>query len=111
MDGGLLETKPHPYDNEVAEHDQWQRFIAPVFLHSGAIHFFVMVTIQLYIGSPIERSIGFLRIMLIYMISGIGGYLVSGIFDPYVVSVGSNPAVFGLLGVVLVELLQTWKVE
>ena len=34
----------------------------------------------------------------------------SGLFDPYVVSVGSNPAVFGLLGVVLVELIQTWKV-
>jgi membrane associated rhomboid family serine protease len=110
LEAGTLEVKPHPEDNELVAHDQWQRFLAPIFLHSGAIHFFVMIAIQLYIGSPIERSIGFLRIMLIYMISGIGGYLISGIFDPYVVSVGSNPAVFGLLGVVLVELLQTWKV-
>lgn len=107
---GAPAVKPHPDDNELLDPNQWPRFIAPLFIHSGAIHFIIMIIAQLYLGTPIERSIGHLRIMLIYFISGIGGYLMSGLFDPYVVSVGSNPAVFGLLGVVLVELIQTWKV-
>jgi membrane associated rhomboid family serine protease len=48
--------------------------------------------------------------MLIYIISGVGGYVVSGIFSPQTVSVGSNPAVYGLLGVMVVELFQAWQI-
>ena len=71
-----------------------------------------------------------LRVLLIYLVSGIGGYLVSGVFDATSLSVstGTNPilpfhcavtfsysqvggsgALFGLYGVLLVELLQGWK--
>ena len=34
----------------------------------------------------------------------------SGVLDPYVVSCGANPAVFGLLAVMTVELFQSWAV-
>eukprot|EP00041_Stephanoeca_diplocostata_P032880 m.1067731 g.1067731 ORF g.1067731 m.1067731 type:complete len:832 (-) comp24223_c1_seq7:1321-3816(-) len=99
-----------PAQNQVANPNQWFRFIAPLFIHSGGIHFFLVAIVQLYIGRPIERSIGWLRMGLIYSISGVGGYLVSGVLDPYVVSCGANPAVFGLIAIMLVELIQSWKV-
>ena len=71
----------------------------------------------------------FLRIICIYVLSGIGGFLLSGIFDPTTVSVsqsmrlhrliiistiihvqvGGSGALFGMLGVLVVELLQGWK--
>ena len=48
--------------------------------------------------------------MIIYLISGFGGYCISGIFASAEASVGSDPAVFGLLAVHIVELFQTWQV-
>ena len=66
--------------------------------------------IQQELGCTIERTIGWLRMGLIYFISGIGGYLVSGVLDPYVVSCGANPAIFGMLALLTVELLQSWSV-
>jgi hypothetical protein len=48
--------------------------------------------------------------MLIYFISGIGGYVISGIFIINQVTTGADPAVFGLLAVLLVELFQSWQV-
>lgn len=47
---------------------------------------------------------------LIYIISGVGGNLIAGIFAPYDVTTGCDPAVYGLLGVMLVELFQSWQV-
>lgn len=51
------------------------------------------VQVQYYAGKAVETQAGFLRTMLIYIISGVGGYLISGIFSPHTVSVGANPAV------------------
>jgi len=108
---GVTETgQGKPNENEIETPDQWYRFIAPVFVHSGAIQVILVLYVQQELGCPIERTIGWLRMGLIYMISGIGGYVVSGVLDPYVVSCGANPAVFGLIGLMTVELLQSWSV-
>lgn len=53
---------------------------------------------------------GFFRMFLIYFISGIGGYIWSGIFAPSLIAMGADPAVYGLLGVMLVELFQSWQI-
>jgi len=108
--GAKPDQQPHPKDSDITNGNQWYRFIAPLFIHSGGVSFIIVLIAQVYLGGPIERTVGFLRMFLIYFISGVGGYLVSGLFDPYVVSVGANPAVFGLLGVMLVELVQSWSV-
>ena len=47
------------------------------YLLLGVIDIVVIGIIQLYLGIKIERTAGFLRIALIYFISGIGGNLVS----------------------------------
>lgn len=90
--------------------NQWWRLFIPLFLHSGIIHAVLILAVQYYCGKNIEVTSGFLRILLIYLISGIGGNLISGIFSPNTVSVGPDPAVYGLIGVMFVELLQAWQV-
>lgn len=108
---GVTETGlPKPTQNKIEEPNQWYRFIAPLFVHSGAIQVILVLYLQQVIGCPIERSIGWLRMFLVYFISGIGGYMVSGVLDPYVVSCGANPAVFGLFALMTVELFQSWEV-
>lgn len=66
--------------------------------------------VQYYAGKAVETQAGFLRTMLIYIISGVGGYVLSGIFSPQTVSTGADPAVYGLLGVMMVELFQAWQI-
>lgn len=89
---------------------QWWRFITPLFIHSGAIHATLVLMVQMHAGKEIETQAGFLRTLLIYFISGIGGNVISGIFAPRTVSMGADPAVYGLVGVLLVELFQAWQV-
>lgn len=54
----------------------WRWFTSP-FIHLGIIHIIIIIPIQLYVGIKIERTIGWLRISLIYLISGVGGNIVS----------------------------------
>lgn len=61
--------------------------------HSGAIHALLALVIQYYVCKSIEKQAGFLRTLLIYFISGIGGYTISGNFAPEMVSLGADPAV------------------
>ncbi len=69
--------------NYVQNPNQWYRFIVPLFTHAGIVHFVLCMLVQWTIGCQIERTAGFIRTTLIYFCSGIGGYVVSGIFDPY----------------------------
>ena len=57
--------------------NQFWRWIMSIFIHLGVIHIVVVMLIQLYVGIKIERTIGWLRVGLIYLISGIGGNIVS----------------------------------
>ena len=44
---------------------------------AGAIHVVIILVLQLYLGIKIERAAGFLRVAIIYILSGVGGYLVN----------------------------------
>ena len=57
--------------------NQFWRWFMSIFIHLGIIHTFIVVVIQLYVGIKIERTIGWLRVGLIYLISGVGGNIVS----------------------------------
>eukprot|EP00040_Diaphanoeca_grandis_P035661 m.224805 g.224805 ORF g.224805 m.224805 type:complete len:723 (+) comp33444_c0_seq1:240-2408(+) len=109
----IFGTKPKVNQNElnkIEAPNQWYRFVWPLFMHAGVIHYILCMLVQWVVGTQIERTAGWLRVALIYFVSGIGGYLISGLFDPYVVAVGSDPAIFGLLAVLVVELFQSWKI-
>jgi len=41
------------------------------------LHLLVYMPIQLYLGIKIERTIGWLRFCIIYLLSGVGGNIVS----------------------------------
>ncbi|XP_063926279.1 inactive rhomboid protein 1-like isoform X2 [Zophobas morio] len=88
---------------------QWWRFILPMFYHAGIVHLVLNILFQVTIGFRIESECGPLRFFLIFLISGIGGNIVSGIFSPYVTQVGSSGALYGLMSILVVELGQNWR--
>lgn len=85
---------------------QWWRFVCPLFSSSGIIHYIITGVPTYLIGCQLERAFGHLRVAIIYFVSGVGGYIVSGLLDPETVTCGNNPALFGLFAVLFVELAQ-----
>ncbi|KAF5802426.1 putative peptidase S54, rhomboid, Rhomboid-like superfamily [Helianthus annuus] len=93
----------------VDDHQGW-RLITCIWLHGGLFHLLANMLSLLVIGIRLEREFGFIRIGLLYVISGFGGSLLSALFLQSNISVGASGAVFGLLGAMLSELITNWTI-
>ncbi|KAJ0105968.1 RHOMBOID-like protein 2 [Pistacia vera] len=101
--GGLEWTKV------VHGHQGW-RLITCIWLHAGVIHLLANMLSLVFIGIRLEQQFGFLRVGLIYLLSGFGGSILSSLFIQHNISVGASGALFGLLGAMLSELLTNWSI-
>ncbi|XP_036073101.1 inactive rhomboid protein 1 isoform X8 [Oryzias melastigma] len=63
--------------------DQFSRLWLALFLHAGILHCVVSLLFQMSVLRDLEKLAGWLRISIIYMLSGITGNLASAIFLPY----------------------------
>ncbi|QCE08884.1 RHOMBOID-like protein 5 [Vigna unguiculata] len=100
-------------DLVVDQQEVW-RFFSCMFLHAGVVHLLANMFSLLFIGVRLEKEFGFLRIGLLYALSGFGGSLLSILHlkenKSSTVSVGASGALFGLLGAMLSELLTNWSI-
>ncbi|XP_077239003.1 RHOMBOID-like 1 isoform X1 [Tasmannia lanceolata] len=101
--GGLEVTKV------VDGHQGW-RLITCIWLHAGVAHVLANMLSLIFIGIRLEQEFGFVRIGLLYFISGVGGSLLSALFIQSSISVGASGALFGLLGAMLSELITNWTI-
>ncbi|XP_061086934.1 inactive rhomboid protein 1 isoform X2 [Conger conger] len=90
--------------------DQFYRLWLSLFLHAGILHCLVSVCFQMTILRDLEKLAGWLRISIIYILSGITGNLASAIFLPYKAEVGPAGSQFGILACLFVELIQSWQI-
>nr|AIY60672.1 rhomboid protein Illhe_RBL1 [Illicium henryi] len=93
----------------VQEHQAWRLFTC-IWLHAGIFHLLANMLSLLFIGIRLEQEFGFVRIGLIYILSGFGGSLLSSLFIKSNISVGASGALFGLLGAMLSELITNWTI-
>lgn len=75
------------------------RFVMAVFLHGSVLHIGFNMWVLMDIGPTIEELYGSARYFFIYVVTGIGGYVVSSLFGKF--SVGGSGALLGLIGVLL----------
>ncbi|XP_071391801.1 inactive rhomboid protein 1 [Centroberyx affinis] len=90
--------------------DQFYRLWLSLFLHAGILHCLVSVLFQMTVLRDLEKLAGWLRISIIYILSGITGNLASAIFLPYRAEVGPAGSQFGILACLFVELFQSWQI-
>lgn len=96
--GGSLDQTPAP--------NQWWRFIVPIFLHAGVVHIGFNLLLQLTLGVDVERSVGPVPFFLVYMASGIFGFIMGGTLDASgSTSTGASGALFGIMALALLDLL------
>ncbi|ESQ40661.1 hypothetical protein EUTSA_v10014021mg [Eutrema salsugineum] len=93
----------------VEKHEAW-RLLTCIWLHAGLIHLAANMLSLVFIGIRLEQQFGFVRIGVIYLLSGIGGSILSSLFIRNSISVGASGALFGLLGSMLSELLTNWTI-
>ncbi|CAL9030007.1 unnamed protein product [Prunus brigantina] len=95
--------------NVVHGHQGW-RLVTCIWLHAGVIHLLANMLSLIFIGIRLEQQFGFVRVGIIYLLSGLGGSILSALFIQSNISVGASGALFGLLGAMLSELLTNWSI-
>ncbi|KAI3453666.1 hypothetical protein Pfo_010329 [Paulownia fortunei] len=96
--------------NKIVHQNQAWRLITCIWLHAGVIHLLANMLSLVFIGIRLEQQFGFVRVGLIYLLSGIGGSILSSLFIQRNISVGASGALFGLLGAMLSELFTNWTI-
>jgi membrane associated rhomboid family serine protease len=80
-------------------HGQWYRLITAAFLHYGIIHILFNMYALYLIGPQLEAVLGRLRFVVLYVLAGIGGGLLSVALGPLnEQAAGASGAIFGLFG-------------
>lgn len=79
--------------------DQAYRFVVPIFQHAGVVHFIINMLTHLRLGVDLERALGTPRYVLLYMASGIWGFVLSAMLaSSKTASCGCSGALFGIIG-------------
>ncbi|PWA16151.1 hypothetical protein CCH79_00019449 [Gambusia affinis] len=107
--------------------DQFSRLWLSLFLHAGSRRQLVALQavtaacpvclqrpalpgLGMSVLRDLEKLAGWLRISIIYLLSGVTGNLASAIFLPYRAEVGPAGSQFGILACLFVELFQSWQI-
>jgi membrane associated rhomboid family serine protease len=81
----------------VAAH-QWYRLFTGAFLHAGIIHLGMNMLVLWLIGTQLERALGAVRYIVLYVVSLAAGAFAVMLVDPNIITVGASGAIFGLMG-------------
>lgn len=79
---------------------QYWRFVTPIFLHASIMHLLLNCYSLYWVGNLTERLYGHGKFLVIYLLAGVFGNVISFMFSPNP-GVGASGSIFGLLGALL----------
>lgn len=77
---------------------QWWRLLSAGFLHIGIQHLVINMLTLYFLGLYLENILGSWRMLLVYLLSIVGGNLLSAVVASNSVSAGASTGIFGLFG-------------
>jgi rhomboid protease GluP len=80
----------------IAQGEYW-RLVTAGFLHGGLLHILMNSWVLFDLGAQVEEVYGSSRMLVIYFISTVGGFLASALWN-FSISVGASAGLFGLIG-------------
>lgn len=102
QDTGLMLKYGAMYGPYVTEGRQYYRLLTSIFLHFGIEHLLNNVILLGALGWNLEMEIGKIRFLIVYLVSGVAGNLLSLLMSQAgninYVSAGASGAIFGLMG-------------
>lgn len=115
------------------EPNQAFRFVSPHFIHAGIVHLAIDILVLILIGARLERDMGCARFIVLYLVSGIYGFVLSATFASdtsglslldlhltndtticlivvvIIASMGCSGALLGLTGYTISTTMLQWK--
>lgn len=85
---------------------EWWRLLTCIFVHIGIIHILLNMWVLATAGPLVERMVGNIGFLLLYLVAGLSGSLASLFWNPLLVSAGASGAIFGIYGALLGLLLR-----
>lgn len=89
------------YGPYVVEKQQYYRLFTSMFLHGNIFHILFNMYALYLLGTQAEGFFGKGKFLIIYILSGLSGSLLSILLNQGAVSVGASGAIFGILGALL----------
>lgn len=85
--------------NGLITQGQWWRLVTPIFVHIGWQHILINSLTLYFMGQQLEFLYGPLKFIVLYLLSGIGGNLMSfALGNNTSLSAGASTSLFGLFG-------------
>ena len=98
------------YMPHLLEYDQYSMLFTSMFLHFGFSHLMNNMLVLFLLGSVLERELGSMKYLLLYLLSGIGGNVLSAVVEifrgEFYVSAGASGAIFGVIGALLLIMIR-----
>lgn len=85
----------------LVKNGEYCRLFTSIFLHIGIMHLLCNMYSLYIIGREVESLFGKVKYIIIFILSGIFGSILSIAFSHNVISAGASGAIFGLLGALL----------
>lgn len=70
-----IETVCGGFDGSVP--NQSSRFVEAIFVHAGVVHLLVNLIAHFHLGTHVERVLGSVRFLFVYVGSGVWGFILS----------------------------------
>ncbi len=108
-DAGYMLEHGAMYTPYILENQEYYRMFTCLFLHFGFEHLMNNLVVLIIMGKYLEPIIGSVRFVILYLFAGLGGNVLSLVFEmrteDYAVSAGASGAIFGLMGALLALVL------
>ena len=93
------------YPDVVLVDGEWYRLFTCMFIHFGIRHIGNNMLILFFLGDNLERALGHVKYVVLYLISGLCGSTVSLAYmvksGDYAVAGGASGAIFGVIGALI----------
>ncbi len=89
----------------VMKYNEYYRFFSCMFLHFGIQHLAGNMVALFFLGDNVERALGKVKYLIVYIGSGLlgsaGSFTFAYLFNRNIVSAGASGAIFGIIGALL----------
>lgn len=93
------------YAPAIIDNHEYYRFVTCMFQHFGFMHLMGNMVVLLFLGDNVERAVGKIKYIVIYILGGIigsiGSFTYATVYNREIVSAGASGAIFALIGALL----------
>ena len=80
---------------------EWWRMVTAMFLHAGLLHIGMNLWCLFDLGPTVESLFSTPKFLVLYLVTGVVGFIFSFFWSPMGLSIGASGAVLGLIGVLI----------